>query len=150
MKQDIHSLTPPKQAAFVVIRERHRVWAVTRDGKHAGKIGLPGGKSDPGETIVETAIREAREEGLDIRGKAGLIHVDLIDGFVIHWFAVEAAKPLENFKEKHRGIQPVLVPFDEIAASGFGNAFLKDYLERQLLDETIIGLVSSVYTGNTQ
>lgn len=34
--------------------------------KHAGQIALPGGRSEPGETPWETALREAQEEvGLD-------------------------------------------------------------------------------------
>ena len=34
--------------------------------RHTGQIALPGGKSDPGETPWETALREAQEEiGLD-------------------------------------------------------------------------------------
>lgn len=34
--------------------------------RHAGEISFPGGLQDPGETLAETALREAREEiGLD-------------------------------------------------------------------------------------
>src|SRR5690606_34800319 len=36
--------------------------------KHAGQIALPRGRRDPGETVWETALREAEEEiGLDSR-----------------------------------------------------------------------------------
>ena len=30
--------------------------------RHAGQIAFPGGRCDPGETVVETALREAQEE----------------------------------------------------------------------------------------
>lgn len=34
--------------------------------KHAGEISFPGGRNDPGETLLDTALREAHEEiGLD-------------------------------------------------------------------------------------
>ena len=31
-------------------------------GTHSGQVSLPGGKAEPGETIVETALRECQEE----------------------------------------------------------------------------------------
>jgi len=51
-------------------------------GAHSGQISFPGGKAEPGETPIETALREAREEiGLD----AGEVQVigKLSDFFVI-------------------------------------------------------------------
>ena len=37
-------------------------------GAHSGQISLPGGKAEPGETVIETALREAQEEiGVDMR-----------------------------------------------------------------------------------
>jgi 8-oxo-dGTP pyrophosphatase MutT (NUDIX family) len=57
--------------------------------RHAGQISLPGGAADPGETLVETALREASEEiGVDpesvrVLGELTPIHV-LVSGFTLH------------------------------------------------------------------
>jgi 8-oxo-dGTP pyrophosphatase MutT (NUDIX family) len=57
--------------------------------RHAGQISLPGGAADPGETLAETALREASEEiGVDpvsvqILGELTPVHV-LVSGFTLH------------------------------------------------------------------
>ncbi|MBA2303608.1 MAG: CoA pyrophosphatase [Acidobacteria bacterium] len=57
--------------------------------RHAGQISLPGGAADPGETLAETALREAQEEiGIDpsrvqILGELTPVHV-LVSGFTLH------------------------------------------------------------------
>jgi 8-oxo-dGTP pyrophosphatase MutT (NUDIX family) len=57
--------------------------------RHAGQISLPGGASDPGETLVETALREATEEiGVDasairVLGELTPVHV-IVSGFTLH------------------------------------------------------------------
>ena len=57
--------------------------------RHAGQISLPGGASDPGETLVDTALREAEEEiGVDpaavrILGELTPVHV-IVSGFTLH------------------------------------------------------------------
>jgi 8-oxo-dGTP pyrophosphatase MutT (NUDIX family) len=57
--------------------------------RHAGQISLPGGAADPGETLAETALREASEEiGVnpsDVRvlGELTPVHV-LVSGFTLH------------------------------------------------------------------
>jgi 8-oxo-dGTP pyrophosphatase MutT (NUDIX family) len=42
----------------------HAVFTRRRDdlSRHAGEISFPGGRQDPGETLLETALREAHEE----------------------------------------------------------------------------------------
>ena len=57
--------------------------------RHAGQISLPGGATDPGETLAQTALREASEEiGVDpsavrVLGELTPVHV-LVSGFTLH------------------------------------------------------------------
>lgn len=51
-------------------------------GTHGGQISLPGGKAEPGETAVETALRETEEE-IGIKSNAIEIVGTLSDFFVI-------------------------------------------------------------------
>jgi 8-oxo-dGTP pyrophosphatase MutT (NUDIX family) len=57
--------------------------------RHAGQISLPGGATDPGETLAQAALREAREEiGVDparvrVLGELTPVHV-LVSGFTLH------------------------------------------------------------------
>ena len=57
--------------------------------RHAGQISLPGGAADPGETLAETALREASEEiGVDpstvtVLGELTPVHV-IVSGFTLH------------------------------------------------------------------
>ena len=57
--------------------------------RHAGQVSLPGGATDPGETLPQAALREAHEEiGVDparvrILGELTPVHV-LVSGFTLH------------------------------------------------------------------
>lgn len=57
--------------------------------RHAGQISLPGGATDPGEGLVDAALREASEEiGVDpgtvrVLGELTPVHV-LVSGFTLH------------------------------------------------------------------
>jgi 8-oxo-dGTP pyrophosphatase MutT (NUDIX family) len=57
--------------------------------RHAGQVSLPGGATDPGETLAQAALREAHEEiGVDpaavrVLGELTPVHV-LVSGFTLH------------------------------------------------------------------
>jgi 8-oxo-dGTP pyrophosphatase MutT (NUDIX family) len=57
--------------------------------RHAGQISLPGGATDPGETIAQAALREASEEigvepaSVRVLGELTPVHV-IVSGFTLH------------------------------------------------------------------
>jgi 8-oxo-dGTP pyrophosphatase MutT (NUDIX family) len=81
--------TPPRPGAVLIllypedgIVKFPLIRRATYAGAHSGQISLPGGKAEAGETVVETALREAEEEiGLD-RSRAEVLGA-LTEFFVI-------------------------------------------------------------------
>lgn len=115
-------------AVFVLIflNENH-VAATTRapDRGELGKIGLPGGKVDPGESGADAAYRESQEEGWTVTGINKIVSSQMIEGKPVVWFLADSGEPLNDYKEKNRGIYPVVVSVDDISNSGYGNEFIK-------------------------
>lgn len=109
-------------AAFIVARCRHGFAATTRaaDRGEGGRIGLPGGKLDAGETAKVAALREAKEEGWQVFGELTPIHEGFVEGKRVIWYKADAAFILEDYKEKGR-IKPVIASRDDILLSGYGN-----------------------------
>lgn len=107
-------------ASFAVIFIDGYICGTTRTD---GTIGLPGGKCDPGETPVETAIRESYEEGWRIGTNKLVPYITQdVNGREVTWVLVQGpAHMLTEWKEKHRGIKPILVPIQEMIDSGRGN-----------------------------
>lgn len=134
LKETFQTMEETPFASFVVAPTTEGGYAATTraaDRGESGRIGLPGGKVDPGETGEEAAIREAQEEGWSIQTEPKslqLIHTDYIDGKLIHWYlSKEKAQKLQNYKEQHR-ITPISVDLKTIAGSGYGNQFLHKYV----------------------
>ena len=113
------------EAVFLCYEVSPGVFAATTraaDRGEAGKIGLPGGKVDPGETLVQALFRECQEEGWQIDGAIDPVpfHTATVEGFTVHWLKTAHARPLSNFKEMQR-IRPITASINNILASGYGN-----------------------------
>ncbi len=64
---DVHGRTDSAVLAPLFVDEQgevHAVFTRRRDDlrRHAGEISFPGGRRDPGESLLDTALREAHEE----------------------------------------------------------------------------------------
>lgn len=61
----------PRLSAVLLVERASTpgLWAAIRGAKHGGRVEVPGGKVEPGETPAEAAVREAQEElGVDLAG----------------------------------------------------------------------------------
>ncbi len=80
--------TPRERAVLLfVIRDEKILLIDKKRGLGAGKVNGPGGKIDPGETALEAAVRETREEvGIEALSPefCGELFFQFADGFSIH------------------------------------------------------------------
>lgn len=110
-------------AAFILVRSADGWAATTRPD---GRVGLPGGKVEPGESPIAAALREAAEEGWLVRPRKGAKWREYratVDGRPVVWFYQPRATAvkLASYKEASRGIRPVVLTTGQVAGSGFGN-----------------------------
>jgi 8-oxo-dGTP pyrophosphatase MutT (NUDIX family) len=130
-----------KQAVFIIIPISENTLAATTRPNEENKIGLPGGKVDPGEELIDAVVRESTEEGWKIDRKLVSetpIRDILINNTHVYWFRYTGtAEELSEYKEKHRGILPIVVTVEEISNSGFGNEFIRNWWKEnvKLLNE---------------
>jgi ADP-ribose pyrophosphatase YjhB (NUDIX family) len=114
-------------AAFILAPTNGGIAATTRaaDRGEAGRIGLPGGKAEAGESPLQAALREAREEGWEITRPHPepiqvMVNPDFAPGYVIYWYVAARARRRDEYKEQGR-ITPIVVGADDVIKSGYGN-----------------------------
>lgn len=116
-------------AVVAIARTAEGKIAVTSRPNEPGRIGLPGGKLDKGETPYQAVLRECVEEGwlIDLPEASNPIYAAMVDGHLLWWYLSSSiAIPLDDFKEKGR--QDILaVSYDEIARAGYGNEWMLNY-----------------------
>lgn len=88
MEMDWTTWQPRERATLLfVVKDGHILLIRKKRGLGAGKINGPGGRLEPGETPLEAAVRETREElGIeavapDLRGE---LHFQFLDGYSLH------------------------------------------------------------------
>lgn len=94
-----------------------------KTGLGAGKINGPGGKQEPGESSLEAAIREVREELLITPGalrEMGELHFDFVDGLRLHCTVFRGDEftgvPTETREARPEWFRITEVPYDRMWA----------------------------------
>ena len=109
--------TPTDPATLVfVVRNRQMLLIRKKRGLGAGKINGPGGRMEAGETPLQCAVREMREElcvtPLDLR-LAGDNRFQFVDGYSLHVHVFTAATYRGDLQETDEA-SPLWVPVDKI------------------------------------
>lgn len=85
MEIDWATWEPKERATLLfVIRDGQILLIRKKRGLGAGKINGPGGRLEPGETPMEAAVRETREElGVEVQSPLlrGELHFQFVDGY---------------------------------------------------------------------
>src|SRR5437867_4401907 len=114
--------SPRERANLCFIRKHDRVLLIRKKrGLGAGKINAPGGKLEPGETALDSAIRETREEigvtPLQIEER-GVLRFQFTDGYSLHCAVFLAAdfhgEPIETAEAAPLWFSSDAIPYDEM------------------------------------
>lgn len=116
--------TPNMRANLVFLTRGDEVLLIhKKTGLGAGKINGPGGKLEPGETALDAARREVREELLIEVGELsemGELHFDFVDGLKLHCVVFRgdefAGEPTETHEAKPEWFPIAAVPYERMWA----------------------------------
>jgi 8-oxo-dGTP diphosphatase len=115
----------PQQRATIlfVLRDGRILLIHKKRGLGAGKLNGPGGRIDPGETPLECAVRETREElrvtPLGVRA-CGELRFQFLDGLSIHGYVFTASDcdgvPQETAEARPFWVAQDAIPFERMWA----------------------------------
>lgn len=115
---------PRERANLCFIRANDRLLLIRKKrGLGAGKINAPGGKIEPGESALESTIRETQEEvGVTPRNpvKHGELRFQFVDGYSLHCTVFQASgcdgEPVETDEAAPFWAPLDHIPYDEMWA----------------------------------
>ncbi len=119
---DWSSWTPRERANLCFILKNQQLLLIRKKrGLGAGKINAPGGKIEPGETALQSAIRETQEEvGVTPLGleKSGELFFQFADGYSLHCTVFMASDlegdPVETAEADPFWVHCEAVPYEEM------------------------------------
>jgi 8-oxo-dGTP diphosphatase len=108
---------PREEATLLfVIRDGQMLLIHKKRGLGAGKINGPGGRLEPGETALQAAVREVREElcveAIQVR-RSGALSFQFVDGLSLHVTVFRADNCVGEPQETPEAI-PLWTPVDKI------------------------------------
>jgi 8-oxo-dGTP diphosphatase len=110
--------------AFLLDQENRRILLIhKKTGLGAGKINGPGGKLEPGENALESAIRELQEElhitPTDLE-EMGILHFQFVQGLSLHCTVFQGfnflGTPTETREARPEWFDYDKIPFDRMWA----------------------------------
>ena len=121
---DWDAWSPVDRATLLfVVRDGEILLIRKKRGLGAGKINGPGGRIETGETALEAAVREAREEvgvAAIAPAEVGELHFEFVDGYSIHVRVFHAAgcrgEPCETDEATPSWYGLDDIPYDEMWA----------------------------------
>ena len=113
---------PRDRATLMFVIDGEQVLLIRKKrGLGAGKINGPGGRIEPGESPLECAVREVKEEvGLDVRSprKCGEHHFQFTDGYSLHVHVFVSddfsGEPIETDEALPFWVSRDALPYDEM------------------------------------
>lgn len=117
---------PPQGLHFVLIRRPDY------DGVHSGQIALPGGKREPGETLAETAFREAKEEvalppgELELLGRLSTLYIPP-SNFLVYPFVAHATQRPAFVPDPREVAELIEVPLAHMLDKGIQGRYVMDH-----------------------
>ena len=128
---------------LVVVRQRQALLIRKKRGFGAGKINLPGGRIEAGESPLAGAIREVEEElhvtptGIE---RSGLLRFQFTDGYSLHVHVFRADDCVGQATETAEAVPlwtPIdAIPYDEMWADD--RLWIPMLLERRIFDGRFI------------